>query len=1271
MKKLSLILLLTVSFIAVYAQKRSEADALSIANRFLNERNRNVVAMNPVQPERVFVQLETGSVKRSKAQIEEVPAFYIYNKKDEAFVIVSGDERMPEVLAYSDINAFGEGDLPDNVKAWLAYYENAYNALEKGILTEETFSVSKAGMAETVSPLLGNINYNQDAPYNNMCPEYEGEKCYTGCVATAIASIMKYYEYPKQGIGSHSYTTKTYNLNCSFDFGNTTFDWNNMCDTYNGSETNVQKNAVATLMKACGVAMDMDYTTYGSGAYSFMLPTRISQYFGYNPNMIYLERDYYKSSEWISLLKNELNENRPVYYGGSSNSGGHAFVLDGYDKDNLFHVNWGWGGYCNGYFELLTLAPDGAGIGGGTDLDGYRFGQGMVLNFQPQETEQVSYYLSGSYMRSERESVYKGESFKLSIENLFNMHKDQRYEIGILLENDSQTRVLSSVEVDLPSATGWYNFEQNIAIPQDCTDGIYRLYFATKSNGDTEWNKVKILSWNAEYMNVEINGNNCRIYNASDVMSDITADIVSNAELTVGGKGEFTVTIRNNSDKEFYGVLYMLLASEDNTELISILSKEVFQVEGGKYQTANFNVDLKIANEDGSEMDIPAGNYKLLMAYEYGQYFGILENGCDITILGESKIEAVESSLESNKVVVGDDVVLNLTVKAVDGNFDGYYAGFLLSEDQSQTIGNSSVTKINLNRNETKDITISYNTSGLTPGRYIFALGASKDELQGYYLVSGYYFTVLDESETDVKVSLVSLEPSYERGEDATLTARFETIGNGTYSNDLWAAICSINEEGDLNILTKTEKQSLEISAGETKDISFTLSTSGLDVGEYHYIVVLGNLIYLDTRITVVEQKYELDFSGLGITGLGVKAGENIGLAGILKNTGNGDFNGTCTLSIVGETVLAENTLNVSVPANSEYDLSQLYLDTSDVPTGTYYFDIVFKDGDENIFSGYEYLTVASGNDIDAYVWSGSLDKYQYSEGDKILFNGQAKAVGTGNYNGYYAAYIFDSNNNVVKNSNTIQIEIAEGQTEDISLNLSTFDMAPGRYVYVVYLTNSESYLIGKKKFDIEIKEGTPVSIDVSDANLSATEVSLGDDLVCTVKITNNGTGRFDGYCAGSFVNEDYIQQTFGRKNVIIEGGESSDIEIPVVIKDVEPGVYEFNFLLAHSLDEQYYGYYVCDVTVKDGEVTVGEIREVNEPVVCSAPYEDNIRLISGIEIDRISVYDYSGKTVYSSDFNGTSGEITIPGGNIRNGVYMIEIYGTDKSRYVLKTVRE
>lgn len=1270
MRKFYLILLLTVSFIAVYAQKRSEADALSIANRFLNERSRNVIAMNPVQPERVYVQFESGTVKRSKAQMDESPAFYIYNKKDEAFVIVSGDERMPEVLAYSDNNAFGDENLPDNVRAWLAYYENAYNALEKGLLSNEVLHVSESGMAETVSPLLGNINFNQDAPYYNMCPEYNGQRCVTGCVATAIASIMKYHEYPVKGIGSHSYSTRSYNINCSFDFGNTVFDWDNMLDTYNNRESEKQKNAVATLMNACGVAMDMDYTPSASGAYSGILPERISKYFGYNPNMIYIERDYYQTDEWVSLLKNELNQNRPVYYDGSSNSVGHAFVLDGYDKDGLFHVNWGWGGYYNGYFELLTLAPEGSGIGGGTDLDGFRFGQGMVLYFQPDETEPVSYYLSADCIEYNKENVKKGETFNISISSMWNMHKSLTYQIGFLLEKDSDIKVLDLVQVELGYGYGYNDYTRTVSIPNNCADGIYKLYCATKSNGDTEWEKVKFMAWEAEELYVEVKGSDCRIFKNQDLMPDLSVSLVQNGSLNFGGKGDFTATIQNNGGREFYGELSLMLASEDMSGVVCIFSKEMYSIGALSTQEVNFNFDLKINEENGSVSDIPAGNYNLVLAKSGNGVIYLVDEPLAITISGESKIELVESFLESSKVVAGDDVVFHATVKAVDGDFDGFYVGFLLDEGQSQ-IGNTPIYRISLNEDETRDVTVSYNTSDLAPGSYILALGASKEELQGYYLLSGYYFTVLDESETDVKVSLVDLKSSYVRGEDATLTANFETIGNGTYSNSVWAAICNVNEEGYLNPLISTAEQTLEIGAGETRQLSFTLSTSELNVGEYHYIVVLGNTVYLDTKIEVFEYKHELDFSGLGFTELGVKAGENVGLTGTLKNIGKGDFNGFCKLAIVSDKVWTENTVNVSVPASGEYDLSQLNLNTVDIPSGTYSFTVEFYDSEGSIFTAYEYVTVAAGGDAEAFVLNGSLDRNIYSEGDKILFNGQAKAVGTGNYNGYYAAYIYNMDNEIVKNSNAKPIEIAEGQTADMSLNLSTFDMAPGMYAYVIYLTNKDFYFVGKKEFYIEIKEGSPVYIIMSDANLSATEASLGDELTFTVKMKNDGTGTFDGYCAGSFVVDNSILKDFGRSNVVIEGGETRDLVIPVAINDIEPGVYTFTFLVAHSLDEQYYGYYVCDVTIKDGEVSVGEIKEMKEPVVCSAPYEDDIRLISGVRIERISVYDYAGVTVYSSDYNGVAGEISIPGSNIRGGVYLIEVIGTDNSRYVLKAVRD
>lgn len=1271
MKKLYLILLLAVSFITVYAQRRSEADALSIANKFLNERNINVVSTNPVQLDRVYVQLESGSVKRSKSQIEESPAFYIYNKKDEAFVIVSGDERLPEVLAYSDSNAFGKDDLPDNVKAWLVYYENAYNAFEKGILKKDLLSKSEANMAESVSPLLGNINYDQSAPYNNMCPEYEGTKCFTGCVATAMATIMKYYEYPKQGIGSNSYTTRTYKLNCSFDFGNTTFDWDNMLDTYNGSETTVQKNAVATLMKACGVATNMDYTTYGSGTYSILVPERLIKFFGYNPNMMYIERDYYTTSEWIYLLKNELNEKRPVYYNGVSSTTGHAFVLDGYDKNGLFHVNWGWGGYCNGYFELLTLAPDDAGIGGGTDLDGYRFSQGMILNFQPETSENMPYYLTAAYLESEKENVSKGKAFNIHFNELFNNHKDLNYEIGILLEKDSQTRVLYSERIDIPLGAGWDTFTQAISIPNNCTDGIYKLYPATKSDGDTEWTKVRFLSYCADYLTVEVNGNNCKIYSGPNAISNISVEIVSDGRLTVGGKGDFAVTLENNGDKDFCGNLYMLLADESSENLITILNREVYIVEAGKSNTFNLSVDLKAVDEEGNEYDIPAGNYNLLMAYEYGQYFGTLENSCDITISGEPILEAIQYSLESGKVIKGDNIVLNATLQALEGNFEGYYTGIIFDGNYSEQLANTTINPINLRLGETQDVSVSYNTSGLAPGKYVIGLYYSKNRIEGYKMLVGYYFFVLEENAIDVDVSIVDLKTTLEQGEDATLTANFKTIGNGTFKGNLLASICKSSGDGTLEIVVPSEinPTPFEIGAGENRNESFTLSTSTLSPGEYFYVISFDDNIYLSAQITIIEPQPVLDFSEFRIKKFGLKSGEDIRFSGLLKNTGKGDFNGTCTLTISEGDFNKEEILDINVPANGEYDLSQLSINTTGIATGTYNLSIEFKNGENIVFANYDVVTIIEEGDSGVYLVNGSLNKEVFDEGDKIVFTGQAKILGEETYQGQYVGYIFD-HKGVIRNSHIKTISIESSSTCELTVTLSTYGITPGYYVYVLYMLEGDAF-VGKKRFAFEIVSGNQVSISLTESELSDTEVVKGEELLFTTTINNEGIGEFDGYYAGAFTEANSILEIFGYSNININGGESKNVEIHIPTGDLEPGIHTFSFLISYSEDEKYMQYYSYDIIVKEGIVSIGEVKEVNDPIVCSAPYEDNIRLISGVGIDRISVYDYIGNTVYSSDFNGVAGEITIPGGNIRGGIYILDITGTDNGRYVLKVVRD
>lgn len=175
-----------------------------------------------------------------------------------------------------------------------------------------------------------------------------------------MAMILKYYEYPAKGKGNYSYTSN--GVRYSFDYENTTFDWNDMLPQYiSGKYSTEQANAVALLMYACGVSVEMEYSPSSSGAYSFKVGQALIDYFGYDENLGYIYREYFTSEEWMNLIKKEISGGRPVLYNGASKDVGHEFVFDGYDTQDMVHVNWGWGGVNNGYFEVASLDPSSPG----------------------------------------------------------------------------------------------------------------------------------------------------------------------------------------------------------------------------------------------------------------------------------------------------------------------------------------------------------------------------------------------------------------------------------------------------------------------------------------------------------------------------------------------------------------------------------------------------------------------------------------------------------------------------------------------------------------------------------------------------------------------------------------------------------------------------------------------------------------------------------------------------------------------------------------------
>lgn len=325
-------------------------------------------------------------------------AYYIFPYGEgRGYAIVSGDDQMPEIVAYSDKGTFEEDKMSEGCREYLNAYKQVAADVAKGgasslKLMQEKRSLMDASNYQqpTVEPLLGDINWSQDAPYNNLCPlneEYQ-KRCYTGCVATAMAQVMRYWKYPASlqadipaYTSASSMTGEHYEVP-QIDKG-VVYDWDNMLPTYaHTNHTHQQADAVATLMLHCGAAVNMQYSLDGSG--SVLDPQVFVKYFGYDPDMVSLVcRNAYTFKEWCQLIDRELINKRPVLYAGISSTTGHQFVCDGADGNGLYHINWGWNGNSNGYFDIAILSPQGRGIGAGAGSNGYNCYARMVVGLQP------------------------------------------------------------------------------------------------------------------------------------------------------------------------------------------------------------------------------------------------------------------------------------------------------------------------------------------------------------------------------------------------------------------------------------------------------------------------------------------------------------------------------------------------------------------------------------------------------------------------------------------------------------------------------------------------------------------------------------------------------------------------------------------------------------------------------------------------------------------------------------------------------------------------
>lgn len=482
-----------------HAEQRSEREALQLARQY-------VEALRPQQEMRLTAVASEALVRAAaKGRNGIKPAlthpYYVFNQDRGGFVVVSGSTHLPPVLAYGENGTISAdaAQMPDGLRYWLGYVEEASAYVEQH---PEAAARPLPDFNQDVAPMLenspiGNILFNQNSPYNDLCPT----GCFTGCMATAMAQVLAYHQYPSQPRGTVTLSNnKPYHNTVNLDQEH--YDWSKILPTYKGGlGTAGERLEVAKLHYHVGVALNMEYGASESGSVSTMYVSALKDHFCYNENVVLLNRDNYTYGEWMSILLNEFEHNRPVIYDGVSASGGHAFVLDGYRaNDGFVHCNWGWEGTSNGWYNICLLDPSTTGTG--ALYGGFTSYQDMVINIEPDVNAETVYYLPlASYggvgyitSTSNGKTIALGGMANIGMEYIANMlNRPFNGSFSALIE-DAEGQVVAECyagEVQGAAATMNSNYHVtttggNWMIPTSLEDGLYRVYIYIKEYGRSE-----------------------------------------------------------------------------------------------------------------------------------------------------------------------------------------------------------------------------------------------------------------------------------------------------------------------------------------------------------------------------------------------------------------------------------------------------------------------------------------------------------------------------------------------------------------------------------------------------------------------------------------------------------------------------------------------------------------------------------------------------------------------------------------------------------------
>lgn len=402
MKRYITSLMLIVSFFTTMSFARTPQEAAQIASRFFaSQASSSIPSAQRASQQGGAVAIPVDLAYTQYTADHSAQAVFVFNHSDEGFVLVSAEDDARPVLGYSDTGRFDATDIPANMAFWLQMYADEIADYQSANQSRTTQRLARKQLAADyqytpIAPLLGDMQWGQDVPFNNYAPTINGSKTPAGCVATAVAQIMYTHKYPTTGTGSHSYTLSSYGITLSANFGQTTYDWENMLPYYSKNNyTAEQADAVATLLFHLGVSMDMGYAPGGSGTLSTSAMDALTTYFGYDAGILTLLKDYLTEKQMLDQMYAELLTGRPIYMSGATvNNEGHAFVCDGIKENGYLHINWGWNGSCDGYYALSALNPENQGTGGSSTNLAFTESVDAYIGIKPDEGGSPTPFLS-------------------------------------------------------------------------------------------------------------------------------------------------------------------------------------------------------------------------------------------------------------------------------------------------------------------------------------------------------------------------------------------------------------------------------------------------------------------------------------------------------------------------------------------------------------------------------------------------------------------------------------------------------------------------------------------------------------------------------------------------------------------------------------------------------------------------------------------------------------------------------------------------------------